>query len=102
MLVQSIWASLLPGAPSPVPLDESFFDLGGNSVHLIQFHAHLQKAIGRDIPIVELFKHTTVNELARYLGQTAVVGTEDDRAVAINEGKNRLKRLLKKSGDESE
>jgi acyl carrier protein len=86
-----------------VGVNDNFFDLGGNSVHLIQFHAHLQKAFGKDIPIAELFKHTTVNELSRYLSQVqGQVQEEADRTIAINEGKNRLKRLLKKSGDESE
>ncbi|KAF5351008.1 hypothetical protein D9756_008378 [Leucocoprinus leucothites] len=30
--MQSIWASILPNAPSPIPSDESFFDLGGHSI----------------------------------------------------------------------
>ena len=74
----------------------------GQSLPFPRRQSPLQKAIGKDVPIVELFKHTTVNELAQYLGQTPVKEEEEDRVVAINEGKNRLKRLLKKSGDEIE
>ncbi|KAG1815255.1 uncharacterized protein BJ212DRAFT_1569055 [Suillus subaureus] len=30
--MRTIWASILPNAPTPIPLDESFFDLGGHSI----------------------------------------------------------------------
>jgi amino acid adenylation domain-containing protein len=52
-----------------VSLNSNFFDLGANSVHLVQLHSKLTAALGRSIPIVELFRHPTITFLARYLAE---------------------------------
>jgi amino acid adenylation domain-containing protein/FkbM family methyltransferase len=46
---------------------DNLFDLGGHSLTLIQIRALLKESIGRDIPLVELFRHTTIKALADYL-----------------------------------
>ncbi|MCP3102822.1 amino acid adenylation domain-containing protein [Myxococcus sp. K15C18031901] len=48
--------------------DRNFFELGANSVHLIQLHVRIKESLGATIPVVELFGHPTVRALARYLG----------------------------------
>jgi acyl carrier protein len=48
--------------------DENFFDLGGSSIHLAQVHLQLQKLLGREFPITELFAYTTIRALARHFG----------------------------------
>jgi amino acid adenylation domain-containing protein len=49
-------------------VDDNFFDLGGNSLLLVQVHGRLEKAFGRAIPMVALFNHPTVRSLAAHLG----------------------------------
>jgi thioesterase domain-containing protein/aryl carrier-like protein len=50
-----------------VGVKDNFFDLGGDSIRLAQVHTRLQKLLGRQFPITDLFAHTTVQELAKVL-----------------------------------
>jgi acyl carrier protein len=53
-----------------VSIHSNFFDLGGNSLLLARVHSKLRAVLQRDIKIVELFKHSTIHSLAKYLGET--------------------------------
>ncbi len=64
-LVASIWREVLH--LDAVGLEENFFDLGGHSLRLAEVQARLEEALGREVPIVELFRNTTVSSLAAYL-----------------------------------
>jgi amino acid adenylation domain-containing protein len=63
--VAGLWRELL--AVEGVGLDDNFFDLGGHSLLVARVQHRLQEALGRPIPIVELFRHPTVRSLSRYL-----------------------------------
>ena len=64
---------------------DSFFELGGSSVHLVQAHAKLRQRTGVDLPLIEMFNHPTVRQLATFLGQQldAVGRTLDDPPPAV-------------------
>ncbi|WP_440070168.1 amino acid adenylation domain-containing protein [Streptosporangium sp. OZ121] len=69
--IAAVWAKVL-GLVHVGVLDD-FFDLGGHSLLAAQVVARLRKAIpegGRQVTILDLFKHRTVRELAR-LAETA-------------------------------
>jgi amino acid adenylation domain-containing protein len=92
--VAAVWQEVL--GLERVGLHDNFFDLGGHSLLLIQIHDRLRERFGRDLPIVELFKHPTVGSLARHLSEepAAVVLAGDavrDRAAksraAVREGR---------------
>ncbi|MEU8035806.1 amino acid adenylation domain-containing protein [Streptosporangium sp. NPDC049078] len=71
--IAEVWAKVL-GLVQVGVLDD-FFDLGGHSLLAAQVVARLRKAIpegGRQVTILDLFKHRTVRELAR------LVETADD------------------------
>ncbi len=70
--IAGIWRELLGVAE--VGAEDNFFDRGGHSLLLVRVHARLQKLLGREIPIVELFRHPTVAALARHLGGTPEEG----------------------------
>jgi len=53
-----------------VGIDDNFFDLGGNSLKLIQVHVQLREQFDRDISIVEMFRHPTVRSLSDYLSHS--------------------------------
>jgi nonribosomal peptide synthetase DhbF len=59
--------------------DDNFFDVGGNSLMLIQVCSLLGKALGREIAVVDLFAFPTVRKLGRHLGATEVAGAGDRR-----------------------
>jgi amino acid adenylation domain-containing protein len=70
--IARIWCELLGVAA--VGAEDNFFDRGGHSLLLVRVHARLQKLLGREIPIVELFRHPTVAALALHLGGTTGEG----------------------------
>jgi thioesterase domain-containing protein len=61
----AVWSEILETAVDNV--HAGFFELGGNSLTLIQFHNRLGAALGCDVPVVDLFRHTTIAALAEHL-----------------------------------
>lgn len=76
-VILEIWERTLDRRAGP---EDNFFDLGGDSLHLIEVHSELQKAIGGELSIMDLFEFTTVRSLARHLGRAG--RREPDPAVA--------------------
>ena len=66
--IARIWRELL--LVEQVGLDDSFFDLGGNSLLLVQAQSRLREAVGRTLPVVRLFQYPTVRALAAFLGES--------------------------------
>jgi acyl carrier protein len=66
-LVSEVWAEFLE-VPR-VGLHNNFFDLGGHSLLLINVQRRLEERLNIRVPIVDLFKYTTVASLAKFLGQ---------------------------------
>jgi amino acid adenylation domain-containing protein len=73
----ALWSELLE-RPT-FGMEDNFFDLGGHSLLLIELQGRLRERMGVDLPIVELFRHTTVRALAARLEDEAPV---DGGAVA--------------------
>jgi amino acid adenylation domain-containing protein len=69
-----IWREVLQ-LPS-VGLEQNFFDVGGNSVNLVQIHERLQRLLEREFSITDLFAHSTVRALAAHFAG------KDDAGVA--------------------
>jgi len=50
-----------------VGVQDNFFDLGGNSLLLLEIYAQLCRALKVEFPIVRLFEHPTIAALAKFL-----------------------------------
>ena len=61
----ALWQDVL-GLPN-VGRDDNFFDLGGHSLLLIRLQGQLRAALGREVPVADLFRFTTVRALAEHL-----------------------------------
>ncbi len=61
-VVAALWAETLQ--TEAVGADEAFFDLGGNSLRLVDLHERLDRRFPGALSIVELFEHTTVAQQA--------------------------------------
>jgi len=48
-------------------LDDNFFDLGGNSLRLVQVREQLQTLFTKELSIIEMFQYPTVRALGQYL-----------------------------------
>ncbi|MGE5340609.1 MAG: amino acid adenylation domain-containing protein [Candidatus Omnitrophota bacterium] len=104
--VAEIWKDILN--KDKVGINDNFFDLGGNSLGIIQVNLKLKDVFKQDIPALVMFEHSTVSALAQYLektmsttsttsatssaqasGQPEVIG-EDERMEVKNRGKNKM------------
>jgi acyl carrier protein len=63
--VAAIWQSVL--GRERVGIHDNFFEVGGSSLLLVQIHSKLREALGREVTMVQLFRHPTVQALARFL-----------------------------------
>ncbi|MET9579511.1 phosphopantetheine-binding protein, partial [Streptomyces massasporeus] len=63
--VAAVWRDVL--GLEHIGADDNFFDLGGHSLLMVRVQARLAEALGRDIPVVDLFRYPTVRTLARHL-----------------------------------
>jgi amino acid adenylation domain-containing protein len=63
-----IWADILGGqSAASMSIDDKFFEVGGNSLSIIRLSSRLHQVFGSEVPIVTLFRHTTIREQARFL-----------------------------------
>ncbi|HWI61391.1 MAG TPA: amino acid adenylation domain-containing protein, partial [Symbiobacteriaceae bacterium] len=95
--VSGVWQELL--GLEQVGLNDNFFDLGGTSMLVARAQAALSAQLGREVPIIDLFKYPTVVSLAAYLSGGETTEGAPDRTEAIAAGKDRLKlRMQKRQG----
>ncbi len=65
--ILSVWSKTLNRGSrdaNRIGLDDNFFDIGGNSLLLIEAHTELQRRLERQIPVTALFEFPTVRSLA--------------------------------------
>jgi amino acid adenylation domain-containing protein len=62
-----IWSEVLKVEKEKISIDSNFFDLGGHSLNATIVITKLHKAFNAKVPLVELFKTPTIQELAKYI-----------------------------------
>jgi surfactin family lipopeptide synthetase A/bacitracin synthase 1/bacitracin synthase 2/bacitracin synthase 3 len=96
-----IWSEVLNLEKEIIGVKDNFFDLGGNSLKVMQLNSKLKKTYERDIPAVKMFKYPTIRLFAGYINanvnQESIRGetnrSRSDRSEARSKGKSRLKNL---------
>ncbi|WP_336206811.1 amino acid adenylation domain-containing protein [Nonomuraea sp. LPB2021202275-12-8] len=74
-LVAGVWREVL-GLPR-ISAGANFFEIGGHSLATAQVQARLAASLGREVPIVDLFRFPTVRALAAHLdGERRPAGSE--------------------------
>jgi tyrocidine synthetase-3 len=66
-----IWAGVLGLEPGTVSRDADFFQLGGHSLKATVLMGRVHKLLQVKIPLVELFQHPTLRELAQLIASRA-------------------------------
>jgi malonyl CoA-acyl carrier protein transacylase len=69
-IIAHVWQQVIQ--LEEVGIHDNFFDLGGNSLLLIQVHKKLIEIFNKNIPTVTLFQYTTIYALAQHLNKTAI------------------------------
>ncbi len=62
----NIWEEVL--RVTPIGSRDSFFDLGGKSIQLVQIHSLVQKRLSIEFDFTAMFEHGTIASLAKSLG----------------------------------
>ncbi|WP_195576563.1 non-ribosomal peptide synthetase [Paenibacillus sp. 1001270B_150601_E10] len=76
--IRQVWQEVLK--VEAIGLHEHFFDLGGNSILLMQLHAKLEKEYGWGIQIVDLFSYTTITKLAKWIDEKHGVPNKEEQS----------------------
>ncbi|GHJ15472.1 amino acid adenylation domain-containing protein [Micromonospora sp. AKA38] len=103
--IASVWCDVL-GVPE-VAATDSFFDVGGGSLAVAVVQRQLNRLLGTDLRVVDLFHHPTVRALAAHLDSGHASGgspgdSAEDAAVerAARRGAVRRQRVLRRAADE--
>jgi amino acid adenylation domain-containing protein len=70
--IAEVWREVLQ--LERVGVHDNFFESGGSSLLIVKLHGRLHEALGREIPVMELFRHTTIDALARKLSEAPPEG----------------------------
>lgn len=89
--IASVWRRAL-GIQQISPTD-NFFDLGGDSILLVQVHSELQEALGRTFSVTDLFQYCSFRSLSDYLGgKESLQLSSDDIAERVRKRQNAMAR----------
>ncbi|HSK64676.1 MAG TPA: amino acid adenylation domain-containing protein [Pyrinomonadaceae bacterium] len=80
-IIAGVWREVL--GLDVVSVNRNLFELGATSIHIVQVRARLQKVIGRELPIADLFRHSTISSLAGF------IGSDSDDGLLLNESQGR-------------
>ncbi|KAF7591366.1 hypothetical protein BBP40_001644 [Aspergillus hancockii] len=76
-LLRDLWAETLDIPADQIGADDSFFELGGDSVKAMRI-SNLARQLGRRISLLDMFNHSTLSELAHATEQSLQDITDDD------------------------
>ncbi|GAA2143479.1 hypothetical protein GCM10009760_29930 [Kitasatospora kazusensis] len=94
--IAEIWCEVLK--TGQVGADDSFFEIGGHSLLLVQVQRRLSQVLGRAVPGVALFSYPTVRKLAAHLGTDGPGAAPQDRADERDAGRARLAQRRARTG----
>jgi amino acid adenylation domain-containing protein len=79
--IAAIWREVL--ALDAVGIDDSFFDVGGHSLNLVEVEVALERVLGMTVPTMDLFRFPTIRALAAHLrGADATQAEAGDQRAA--------------------
>ncbi|MGD2087207.1 MAG: SDR family NAD(P)-dependent oxidoreductase [Candidatus Aminicenantes bacterium] len=98
--IAALWQEIL--GIDKVGIHDDFFELGGNSLNIVQLNGRLKKELNRDIPVPVMFRYLNIHSfIHEYLNRDKTTkGNPDqkrERSEVIKKGKNRLKTRISRS-----
>ncbi|MBN2715728.1 MAG: amino acid adenylation domain-containing protein [Deltaproteobacteria bacterium] len=94
-ILLSIWASVI--GISNIGMHDNFFDVGGNSLMVLELTSQVESRLGKKITVTDFFQYPTISALSKYL-----IGDTDDSnslsSVARSRAEKRNKARLKRTG----
>ncbi len=98
-IIAEVWKDVL--ILDKVGVQDNFFDIGGNSLFIVKANHKLKALIGKDVPLVDMFRYPTIDSFAKYLEQEeAGIRISDEK---IEESVNMMEESMQMLiGDEDE
>ncbi|MCX6580883.1 MAG: amino acid adenylation domain-containing protein [Candidatus Aminicenantes bacterium] len=99
------WKEILRwnGDGDEIGIHDNFFDIGGTSMDVINVNSRINREFEKQIPIVAMYKYTTIRTLAQFLEQGETRAEEEypesERTDKIERGrtdKNRMREMRKR------
>jgi hypothetical protein len=92
----AIWKEVL--TLEKVGVDDNFFDIGGNSLNILQVNQRLNKVLESPLPVMTMFRYTTIRSLSQFLMEQESQDTLDRqrRRQALNKGKGDIRQRYEK------
>ncbi len=87
--ISAVWQELLGHAK--LGTSDNFFDLGANSLLMMQANSKLRTALGVPLSLVQMFENPTIASLAKYL-ESAARGDEAGTATAAGQDRAQARR----------
>jgi len=89
-----IWQQILE--KERVGIDDNFFDLGGTSLDIIKLNTRIKEEFNKQIPLVSLFKYTTIRTLVQFIAEKETGKQEEIEILeAIKTGQDKFKGRFK-------
>ncbi|KAK0232301.1 hypothetical protein EDD85DRAFT_774705, partial [Armillaria nabsnona] len=63
--MRELWSKILPNAPHPLPLEESFFNPGRHSILATRLIFEIRKSFVVDAPLGLIFDEPTISDLVK-------------------------------------
>ncbi len=88
--ITDIWQQIL--GLEQVGIYDNFFEVGGDSLRIVQLQRKLNEVFGRNISVAELFQYPTIHSLSIHLSQSSIVeGETQQREETRSSGKAAMK-----------
>jgi acyl carrier protein len=92
--IAGIWQELLQ--VERVGVDDSFFDLGGHSLLLVQAHGRLSEVVDKELSVTDMFRFPTIHTLSQYLGQDLEEGNQSTGQDSLDRARVRREAMLRR------
>ncbi|MCP4147327.1 MAG: amino acid adenylation domain-containing protein [bacterium] len=96
--IANIWKEVLN--IDKIGVNDNFFDIGGNSLAIIQVNIKLKDTFNRDVPALIMFEYPTISSLINYLDKEnspAQEPIEKDRTETKAKGKSKMQQRRNKA-----
>jgi aryl carrier-like protein len=95
--IAAAWREVL--GVSSIGVEENFFEVGGSSLLIGKLQARLRRSLGKDVSFVDLFRHPTIESLARSLAEAPAPEALDEQARARTDTRReRLRQVQQRRG----
>lgn len=83
--IAQVWSEMLQ--IPVIDIDDNFFEMGGSSLIAQRVIGLLRKKLNKEIPLIKIFQHPTISQLAEFLGENLKVEVESETISKVQNAK---------------